>query len=85
MPDAVRALLEARMDYLEDGARRLLYVAAALGPRVPTRILELACEEPARLAESVAACKPLEFIHEEIVDNEPVYVFKDALVWEVAH
>ena len=85
VPDAVRALLEARMDYLGDGARRLLCVAAALGPRVPAGILEQVFEEPARLAECVSACKQLEFIHEEIVDNEPVYVFKDALVWEVAH
>jgi hypothetical protein len=31
-----------------------------------------------------AACKRLEFLHEEIVDGDPVYVFKDALLWEVA-
>jgi hypothetical protein len=41
-------------------------------------------EEPARLAERIAACKRLEFLHEEIVDGDLGYVFKDALLWEVA-
>ena len=56
-----------------------------LGRRVPARLLELVCEEPSRLADCLAACKRLEFLHEEIVDGEPVYAFKSALVWELAH
>jgi hypothetical protein len=55
-----------------------------IGRRVPARLLELICEEPKRLAERIAACKRLEFLHEEIVEGEPVYAFKDTLVWEVA-
>jgi predicted ATPase len=85
VPEAVQAVVKARMDHLEDGARRLLCVAAAIGHRVPAQLLGLVCGDRARLAEHIAACKRLEFIHEEIVEGEPVYVFKDALVWEVAH
>ena len=85
VPEAVQDLVKARMDHLEDGARRLLCVAAAIGHRVPAQLLGLIYGDRARLAEHIAACKRLEFIHEEIVEGEPVYVFKDALVWEVAH
>jgi DNA-binding NtrC family response regulator len=84
VPDTVRVVLEARMDRLEEGARRLLQAASVIGRRVPARLLELVCEEPGRLAERIAACKRLEFLHEEIVEGEPVYAFKDTLVWEVA-
>jgi DNA-binding NtrC family response regulator len=85
VPDTVRALLVARMDRLDDGARRLLHIASVIGRRVPARLLERFCEEPTSLAECIAECKRLEFLEEEIVEGEPVYVFKHALVREVAY
>jgi len=85
IPDTVRALLVARMDRLDGGARRLLHTASVLGRRVPARLLERFCEEPSSLAECIAECKRLEFLDEEVVEGEPVYVFKHALVREVAY
>jgi len=85
VPEAVRALLVARMGRLGDDARRLLHVASVIGRRVPARLLELFCEEPVRIEERIAECKRLEFLDEEIVEGEPVYVFKHALVREVAY
>jgi predicted ATPase len=85
VPEAVRALLAARMGRLGDDARRLLHVASVIGRRVPARLLELFCEQPARMAERIAECKRMEFLDEEIVEGEPVYVFKHALVREVAY
>jgi predicted ATPase len=85
VPEPVRAVLVARMGRLGDDARRLLHVASVIGRRVPARLLELFCEEPARMAERIAECKRLEFLDEEIVEGEPVYVFKHALVREVAY
>jgi len=84
IPDTVRAVLEGRMDRLESGARRLLRVASVLGRRVPAKLLELVCDEPQRLREFVAQCKRLELLQEEFVDSEPVYAFKNALIWELA-
>ena len=83
VPQSVRVLIEARMHHLEDRARDFLHRAAAIGPRVPAERLKRICEEPA-LSDSIAAWKRLELIHEDIEDGEKVYVFKDALVWEVA-
>jgi adenylate cyclase len=83
VPPSVRVLIEARMDHLEDEARDFLHRAAAIGRRVPAEGLKRICEEPA-LSDSIAAWKRLELIHEDIEDGEKVYVFKDALVWEVA-
>jgi predicted ATPase len=85
VPDTVRALVESRLDELGDEACRLLRMAAAIGRRVPARLLELVGGGRSRLEEQIAVCKRMELIQEEIVDDEPVYVFKDALVWEVAH
>jgi len=83
VPPSVRALVEARMDHLEDKARDILYQAAAIGRRMPAERLKQICEEPA-LSDSIAAWKRRELIHEDIEDGEKVYVFRDALVWEVA-
>ena len=83
VPPSVRALVEARMDHLEDKARDFLYQAAAIGRRMPAERLKQICEEPA-LSDSIAAWKRRELIHEDIEDGEKVYVFRDALVWEVA-
>ena len=83
VPPSVRVLVEARMDQLEDKARDFLHQAAAIGRRVPAARLKQICEEPG-LSDSIAAWKRLELIHEDIEDGEKVYVFKDALVWEVA-
>ena len=85
VPEAVRSVLAARMERLGDNARRLLHVASVIGRRVPARLLELFCEEPARMGERITECKRLEFVDEEIVEGEPVYVFKHALVREVAY
>ena len=46
--------------------------------------MALVCDEPQRLREFVAECKRLELLQEEFVDNEPVYAFKSALIWELA-
>jgi predicted ATPase len=63
----------------------LLQIASVIGRRVPMRLLELACEEPERLTERLAECTQREFLYEEIIHGEPVYVFKHALVHQVAY
>jgi len=84
IPDTVKAVLEGRLDRLQAGARRLLQVTAVLGRRVPAKLMALVCDEPQRLREFVAECKRLELLQEEFADNEPVYAFKSALIWELA-
>jgi len=84
IPETVKTVLEGRIDRLGAGARRLLQVTAVLGRRVPAKLMELVCDEPQRLREFVAECKRLELLQEVFVDNEPIYAFKSALVWELA-
>src|SRR5262249_58177687 len=62
LPEAVRAVLQARMDSLEASARRLLQIASVLGRRVPAKLLERVCEERERFRERLAACKRLELL-----------------------
>ena len=85
LPEAVRAVLQARMDSLEAGARRLLQIASVLGRRVPAKLLERVCEERGRLRERLAACKRLELLQEEVVEGELAYAFKSALLWQFAY
>src|SRR5215471_11559519 len=85
LPDAVRAVLQARMDSLEAGARRLLQIASVLGRRVPAKLLERVWEERGRLRECLAACKRLELLQEEVVEGEFTYGFKSALLWQFAY
>src|SRR5262249_58355402 len=84
LPEAVRAVLRARMDSLDEGARRLLRIASVLGRRVPAKLLERVCEERGRLRERLAACKRLELLQEEVVEGESAYAFKSALLWQFA-
>src|SRR5262249_33633732 len=85
LPEAVRAVLQARMERLEEGARRLLQIASVLGRSVPAKLLELAWEERGRLRECLAACKRLQVLQEEIVEGELAYAFKSALLWQFAY
>ena len=71
------------MHHLEDRARRFLASGSGHWPPRTGGAAQRICEEPA-LSDSIAAWKRLELIHEDIEDGEKVYVFKDALVWEVA-
>jgi class 3 adenylate cyclase len=85
VPDTLQGILMARLDRLPDTAKRLLQTAAILGRTFSASLLHAIWDEPADLAAGLRELKRLEFLYEEHVAVESLYVFKHALTQEVAY
>ena len=86
LPGTVQAVLAARLDDLPLEAKRLVQLAAVIGPEVPMPLLE----RVAGLAEdvlqrSLAHLQGAELLYEMQLFPDPVYTFKHALTHEVAY
>jgi DNA-binding NtrC family response regulator/tetratricopeptide (TPR) repeat protein len=84
VPETVQDVLQARIDRLTDGPRRLLQTASVIGREVPRTLLVAFGEGTEPLA-GLDELKHSEFIHERSTTSGPVYVFKHALTQEVAY
>jgi class 3 adenylate cyclase/pimeloyl-ACP methyl ester carboxylesterase len=86
VPVTVQALLAARIDRLPAEDKRLLQSAAAIGHEVPLALLETISEVPAdQLQRSLARLLAGELLYETRLFPDPEYMFKHALVHEVAY
>ena len=86
VPPSIHAVLAARIERLPSDAKALLRRAAAIGTRVPARLLEAVGEGPAAtLARGLASLKAAEFIFESRVIPDVEYTFKHALTHDVAY
>ena len=85
IPETIQEVLTARIDRLPEDARRLLQAAAVLGREAPVRLLGAVAGGPDALAAGLQALTRLEFLYHKTGAPEPVYVFKHALVQEVAY
>ncbi len=86
LPDTIQAVLAARLDHLPPETKRLVQIAAVIGPEVPVPLLE----RVAGLAEdvlqrSLAHLQEMELLYETRLFPEQVYTFKHALTHEVAY
>lgn len=84
VPDTIQEALVARIDRLPDGVRRLLQTAAVLGREFSLRLLGAVWEEPGAPDPHLRELRRLEFLYERSAGEEPVYIFKHALIQEVA-
>jgi class 3 adenylate cyclase/tetratricopeptide (TPR) repeat protein len=85
LPGTIQEVLMARIDRLPVEAKRLLQEASVIGRLVPHRLLVALWERPEFLERSLAELQRLELVHEETSGGEPIYVFKHALIQEVAY
>ncbi len=85
IPDTIQEVLAARIDRLPEDVRRLLQAAAVLGREAPVRVLGAVADGPEAVVAGLQALTRLEFLYHETAAEEPVYVFKHALVQEVAY
>jgi DNA-binding winged helix-turn-helix (wHTH) protein/tetratricopeptide (TPR) repeat protein len=86
LPDTVQAVLAARLDHLPLEAKRLVQVAAVVGPEVPMPLLErVAGLAKDVLQRSLAHLQDTELLYEMQLFPDPVYTFKHALTHEVAY
>jgi transcriptional regulator with AAA-type ATPase domain/tetratricopeptide (TPR) repeat protein len=84
VPDTVQEVLLARIHRLADEPKRLLQTASVLGRAVSLRLLGAIWQGPGELEPHLQELKRLEFLHEQIGAEEPVYLFRHPLTQEVA-
>jgi DNA-binding NtrC family response regulator/tetratricopeptide (TPR) repeat protein len=85
VPDTVQGVLMARIERLPEEHRRLLQTASVLGRVAPSKALAEMWENRAELAAHLQTLGRLEFLYEDRVGEDTVYVFKHALIQEVAY
>jgi tetratricopeptide (TPR) repeat protein len=85
IPDTIQALIAARIDRLEDRIKRTLRVASVIGREFAFRILEAITEVQEELKAHLWDLQAMEFIYEKSLFPEPEYIFKHALIQEVAY
>jgi DNA-binding winged helix-turn-helix (wHTH) protein/class 3 adenylate cyclase/tetratricopeptide (TPR) repeat protein len=86
VPDTVQAVLATRIDCLPTNAKRLLQMAAVIGPEVPVGLLHAIAElSEDTLHELLTSLQAGEFLYETQRLPGATYAFKHALIYEVAY
>ncbi|MGO9569690.1 MAG: adenylate/guanylate cyclase domain-containing protein [Desulfomonilaceae bacterium] len=85
VPDTIQGIIAARMDRLEESLKRIMQVAAVIGREFAFRILETITEMKEELKSGLVNLQGLEFIYEKSLFPDLEYIFKHALVQEVAY
>jgi tetratricopeptide (TPR) repeat protein len=86
MPATVQAILAARIDRLEPGAKRLLQAAAVIGKDVPMALLVAIADDPDHeVRAGIAQLQAAEFLYETQLSPDLEYTFKHALTHDVAY
>ena len=85
LPPTIEALLAARIDHLDEPARRVLQYAAVIGREVPLTVLEAVTALPsAELADALVRLRRAELLRELTLDPG-VHAFSHPLVQEVCY
>jgi class 3 adenylate cyclase/tetratricopeptide (TPR) repeat protein len=85
VPDTMQAIIMARLDRLGEGGKRTVQLASVIGRQFLRRLLERICELPGQLEGLLAELKALEIIYEQGLLPEPAYIFKHAVIQDVAY
>jgi transcriptional regulator with AAA-type ATPase domain/tetratricopeptide (TPR) repeat protein len=85
VPDTVQDVLAARLERLEAPARTLVQTAAVIGREFTRRLLDRVLDTPRPTEQLLGELKALDLIRDKSRFPETVYVFKHALVQEVAY
>ncbi len=85
VPDTIQGIIAARMDRLEESLKRIMQVAAVIGREFAFRILEALLEMKEGLKSGLVNLQGLEFIYAKSLFPELEYMFRHALVQEVAY
>ena len=85
IPDTVQATVMARIDRLEDDAKRLLKVASVVGRAFLYRVLEAIADADRELARDLSELERSELIRKRRPAPELEYEFRHGMVHEVAY
>ncbi len=85
VPDTMQAIIMARLDRLGEGGKQTVQLASVIGRQFLRRLLERISELPGQLEGLLAELKALEIIYEQGLLPEPAYIFKHAVIQDVAY
>jgi tetratricopeptide (TPR) repeat protein len=85
IPDTIQGIISARMDRLEDNLKRTIQIASVIGRDFAFRILQLITGRREELNSYLLNLQGLELIYEKSLFPELEYIFKHALIQEVAY
>jgi adenylate cyclase len=84
VPATVQEVLEARLDRLASGPKRVLQIAAVCGRVFRRRVMEYLVPDN-NIDESLGLLERESFILTQAIPPDPVYLFRHALIQEVAY
>jgi predicted ATPase/DNA-binding winged helix-turn-helix (wHTH) protein/class 3 adenylate cyclase len=85
VPDTLQGVLRARVDRLAEATREVLQTTALLGRQAPRWLLTALWNRPGELLPHLHELQRLEFLFERVTAEDTVYVFKHALIQDVAY
>jgi class 3 adenylate cyclase/tetratricopeptide (TPR) repeat protein len=85
VPDTIQGIIMARLDRLGEEGKRTVQLASVIGRQFLRRLLERIAGLTGELEGLLAELKALEIIYEQGLLQEPAYVFKHAVIQDVAY
>jgi tetratricopeptide (TPR) repeat protein len=85
IPDTIQGIIMARLDRLGEDGKRTVQIASVIGRQFLVRLLERVAGVNHRLEELLRELKALEIIYEQGFLAEPAYIFKHAVIQDVAY
>jgi class 3 adenylate cyclase/tetratricopeptide (TPR) repeat protein len=85
VPDTIQDIIMARLDRLGDDGKRTVQFAAVIGRQFVRRLLERIADLKDRLGALLEQLTAVEIIYEQPLLAEPAYVFKHAVIQDVAY
>ena len=85
VPDTIHGIIMARLDRLGDDGKRTVQLASVIGRQFLQRLLERIAGLTGKLEGLLQELKALEIIYEQGLLPEPAYIFKHAVIQDVAY
>jgi class 3 adenylate cyclase/tetratricopeptide (TPR) repeat protein len=85
VPDTIHGIIMARLDRLSEEGKRIVQLASVIGRQFPRRLLERIGGLSGELDGLLQELKALEIIYEQGLLPEPAYIFKHAVIQDVAY
>src|SRR5437899_5281075 len=85
VPETMQGIIMARLDRLGEDGKRAVQLASVIGRQFLVRLLERVAGLSGKLEGLLKELKALEIIYEQGLIPEPAYVFKHAVIQDVAY
>ena len=85
VPDTIQGIIMARLDRLGEDGKRTVQLASVIGRQFLVRLLERVAGSTGQFEGFLQELKTLEIIYEQGLLPEPAYIFKHAVIQDVAY